>query len=104
MMAPDGRLVLSRAYTNPDYPDFLPYYEAQTSSLCRIGSITKLFTATAVLQLVNNGVMELDDPIQPYTSLELPAAGQRPHGGTGLGHRDLFPRPGSDLNALRVTA
>ena len=34
----------------------------------RIGSVTKTFTATAVLQLVDSGDVGLDDPIDRYVS------------------------------------
>ena len=32
----------------------------------RIGSITKTLTATVILQLVDEGMLELDDPLAPY--------------------------------------
>lgn len=32
----------------------------------RIGSVTKTFTVTAILQLVDQGKLELDDPISRY--------------------------------------
>jgi len=38
----------------------------QTGDKTRIGSITKTFTATAVLQLVDEGKIKLDDPIEKY--------------------------------------
>gem|GEM_PF-6216402 len=103
VMAPDGRLVLSRAYTNPDYPTWLPYYEAQTSSLCRIGSITKLFTATAVLQLVNNGVMALDDPIEPFMSFSLPSAAANVTVRELLQHDIVWPSIEDPVNAAVAT-
>jgi len=40
----------------------------------RIGSITKSFTATAVLQLVDEGLLSLDDPISTWVP-EVPGAG-----------------------------
>jgi CubicO group peptidase (beta-lactamase class C family) len=40
--------------------------EATTDSVFQIGSITKLFTATLVMQLVDEGLVELDVPVQRY--------------------------------------
>jgi CubicO group peptidase (beta-lactamase class C family) len=37
--------------------------DATTDSLFQIGSITKLFTATLVMQLVEEGLVSLDDPV-----------------------------------------
>src|SRR5215208_655885 len=34
----------------------------------RIGSITKTFAATVLLQLVDEGRLQLDDPLEPYVS------------------------------------
>ncbi|MFF4592123.1 serine hydrolase domain-containing protein [Amycolatopsis sp. NPDC001319] len=40
--------------------------EATTDSVFKIGSITKLWTATLVRQLVNEGVLDLDHPVREY--------------------------------------
>jgi CubicO group peptidase (beta-lactamase class C family) len=40
--------------------------EATTDSLFQIGSITKTFTATLVMQLVDEGLVELDKPVRGY--------------------------------------
>jgi CubicO group peptidase (beta-lactamase class C family) len=40
--------------------------EATTDSLFEIGSITKVYTATLVMQLVDAGLVELDAPIRRY--------------------------------------
>lgn len=40
--------------------------EATTGSLFQIGSITKVWTATLVMQLVDDGLIELDAPVQKY--------------------------------------
>jgi CubicO group peptidase (beta-lactamase class C family) len=39
---------------------------ATTDSVFQIGSITKLFTATLVLQLVDEGIVDLDLPVREY--------------------------------------
>ena len=49
------------------------------SSLFRIGSISKTFTAIAVLQLVENGLLDLDEDVNNYlTSFQLPATFDSP--------------------------
>jgi CubicO group peptidase (beta-lactamase class C family) len=40
--------------------------EATTDSLFQIGSITKVWTATLVMQLVDEGSVDLDSPVQAY--------------------------------------
>ncbi|MDR1387406.1 MAG: beta-lactamase family protein [Propionibacteriaceae bacterium] len=40
--------------------------EATVDSIFQIGSITKLWTASLVMQLVDQGLVELDQPIQTY--------------------------------------
>lgn len=47
-------------------------------TLFRIGSISKLVTATAVLQLVEDGALELDEPVQQYLDFSLPTRFERP--------------------------
>lgn len=37
-----------------------------TNTVFRVGSVTKLFTATAIMQLVENGMIDLDSPITDY--------------------------------------
>lgn len=40
--------------------------EATTDSVFQVGSITKLWTATLVMQLVDEGLLDLDRPVQTY--------------------------------------
>jgi CubicO group peptidase (beta-lactamase class C family) len=63
MVAYEGRPLLrksfglaSREWNLPNAPD----------TKFRIGSITKQFTATAILQLVEAGKIKLDDPVPQY--------------------------------------
>jgi CubicO group peptidase (beta-lactamase class C family) len=49
---------------------------ASASTVYRIGSLTKQFTAAAVMRLVEAGKMTLDDPIEKYLP-EYPVAGRR---------------------------
>src|SRR5690606_11370058 len=40
--------------------------ETTTDAVFQIGSITKVWTATLVMQLVDEGLVELDEPIRTY--------------------------------------
>jgi CubicO group peptidase (beta-lactamase class C family) len=42
--------------------------EADANTVYRVGSISKLFTATAIMQLVEQGLLDIDDPISTYLS------------------------------------
>ena len=49
------------------------------TTVFRIGSLTKLFTALAVMQLVERGLASLDDPLSRYVpSVELQTEWQNP--------------------------
>lgn len=60
----DGELVFSRGYGYADIDERSPVDPAAT--LFRIGSTTKLFTWTAVMQLVEQGLIDLDEDINTY--------------------------------------
>lgn len=67
----DGQLVWSRALGALSYsPDGTPGEPAETTSSYRIGSITKSFTVALLLQLRDEGVLALADPLGDH----LPAA------------------------------
>jgi CubicO group peptidase (beta-lactamase class C family) len=59
----DQELVWSKGYGFADLEKIIP---AAPSTVYRIGSITKLFTATAILQLRDAGKLRLDDPVSLY--------------------------------------
>jgi len=56
-------LLMARGYGSADIENGVP---ATAETVFRIGSITKQFTATAVMQLVEAGKIGLDDPITEY--------------------------------------
>jgi D-alanyl-D-alanine carboxypeptidase len=58
-----GDTLLLKGYGERDREQHLP---ADASTVYRIGSITKQFTAAAVLRLVERGIVNLDDPITKY--------------------------------------
>jgi CubicO group peptidase (beta-lactamase class C family) len=48
------------------YADYGNNRLADTTTIYRIGSITKTFTATLLMQLVEEGKIKLDDPVEKY--------------------------------------
>lgn len=59
----DQELVWAQGFGYADVAQQIP---AAPQTIYRIASITKLFTATAVLQLRDAGKLQLDDPIRQY--------------------------------------
>lgn len=59
----DGQVVFRNHYGMANLEKSLPL---STDMIFEIGSMTKQFTSTAVLQLVEQGLVRLDDPIQKY--------------------------------------
>jgi N-acyl-D-amino-acid deacylase len=62
-VAKDGRLVYVRGFGWADRKNRVPM---QPTALMRIASISKPFTAAAILRLVEQGRLKLTDPILPY--------------------------------------
>jgi CubicO group peptidase (beta-lactamase class C family) len=58
-----GKLVFAHGVGFADLENLVP---ATSSTVYNIGSISKVNTAVAVLQLVEQGKVHLDDPIQTY--------------------------------------
>ena len=56
-------LLLAQGYGSADLESAVP---AGPHTVYRIGSITKQFTAAAVMQLVDRGVIGLDDPLNKF--------------------------------------
>ena len=59
-VAKDGRLVYARGF---GYADVEQQQQVQPETLFRIASISKSFTATATLQLIEQGKLSLDTPV-----------------------------------------
>lgn len=76
----DGTVLTERGFgwadTGAGGNDPLPVDPQQT--LFRIGSISKLVTATTVMQLVEDGRLDLDAPVQQYLDFTLPVSFERP--------------------------
>jgi len=66
----DGAVLLQKGYGYADMSKKLPMDPEQT--LIRIGSTSKLFTWTAVMQLVEKGQLDLDRNINDYLDFTIP--------------------------------
>jgi CubicO group peptidase (beta-lactamase class C family) len=66
----DGQVLFAKGYGYADYAAKKPVLADQT--LFRPGSISKLFTATAVMQLVEQGKLDLDRDVNDYIDFPIP--------------------------------
>ena len=58
-----GRIVLARGYGLADMENDVP---ATEQTVYRIGSITKQFTAAAIMRLAEQGKLSIDDTVQKF--------------------------------------
>lgn len=72
----DGKLLFAKGYGYADYEKKKPVSAEET--LFRPGSISKLFTWTAVMQLVEQGKLDLDRDINEYIDFKIPEAFGKP--------------------------
>ena len=72
----DGQVFFVKGYGYADVAQRLPVDPEKT--LFRIGSISKLFTWTAVMQLVEQGKLDLDADVNTYLDFEIPATFPEP--------------------------
>src|SRR5437588_6718086 len=66
----DGQVLFEKGYGYADFEAKKPVIADQT--LFRPGSISKLFTATAVMQLVEQGKLDLDHDVNDYLDFAIP--------------------------------
>jgi hypothetical protein len=72
----DSQVVLQKGY---GYADFAARRRVDPErTLFRVGSISKLFTGAAVMQLVKEGRLDLDRDVQDYLDFTLPARDDGP--------------------------
>jgi CubicO group peptidase (beta-lactamase class C family) len=64
VLVKDGKIFFTKGYGYADLEKKTPVIPDQT--LFRVGSISKLFTATAVMQLAEQGKLNLDDDVNKY--------------------------------------
>src|SRR5690606_18891585 len=67
----DGQVLVQKGYGHSDLATRAPVDPEAT--LFRPGSVSKLFTWTAVMQLVEQGKLDLDADVNQYLDFELPA-------------------------------
>lgn len=72
----DGDVLLQKGYGHADLAEGTPVDPATT--LFRPGSVSKLFTWTAVMQLVEQGKLDLDADVNQYLDFEIPARDGKP--------------------------
>jgi len=72
----DGKVLYEKGYGYADASRQVPVSPQDT--LFRAGSISKLFAATAVMQLVEDGRLDLDQDIESYLDFRIPATYPQP--------------------------
>jgi CubicO group peptidase (beta-lactamase class C family) len=72
----DGKLLFAKGYGFSDAEKRIPV--SPETTLFRTGSVTKLFTWTAVMQLVEQGKLDLDTDVNTYLDFKLPAKFAKP--------------------------
>jgi CubicO group peptidase (beta-lactamase class C family) len=103
----DGQVLFARGYGFADVEKRVPVDAATT--LFRIGSISKLFTWTSVMQQVEKGKLDLDKDVNTYLDFKIPDAFGKPitlrnimthTAGFEEASKDLFPADVSKLMPL----
>jgi CubicO group peptidase (beta-lactamase class C family) len=72
----DGKILFSKGYGYADREEKIPVSVEET--LFRPGSISKLFTWTAVMQLVEQGKLDLDIDVNEYLDFKIPSTFTEP--------------------------
>jgi CubicO group peptidase (beta-lactamase class C family) len=76
LVVKDGKILFSKGYGYADVKRRVPV--SPTATLFRPGSISKTFTWTAVMQLVEQGKLDLDRDVNDYLDFQLPHTFGRP--------------------------
>src|SRR5712692_5026871 len=109
-VAKDGKVLFEKGYGYADVAKKKPVSPEDT--LFRPGSISKLFTGTAVMQLVEQGKLDLDRDVNDYLDFKLPATYAQPvtlrrilthTAGFEEVAKDLFSRTPSSLGQYVLT-
>jgi CubicO group peptidase (beta-lactamase class C family) len=76
LLVKDNQVLLGKGYGYADVEKRIPVSPAST--LFRWGSVSKLFTWTAVMQLVEQGKIDLDADVNQYLDFKIPAREGKP--------------------------
>lgn len=78
VVAEDGKIVFSQGYGYANLKEKIPVTPEET--IFRVGSVSKLFTATAVMQLAEQNKLKLNDDINQFLdqSLQIPSTYPQP--------------------------
>ena len=76
LVVKDGKVLFARGYGYSDVEKKTPV--SVDGTLFRPGSISKLFTWTAVMQLVEQGKIDLDKDVNSYLDFKIPATFPKP--------------------------
>jgi CubicO group peptidase (beta-lactamase class C family) len=99
----DGKLLLARGYGYSDADKKKPV--SPEATLFRCGSVSKLFTWTAVMQLFEQGKLDLDRDVNDYLDFKVPEAFGKPITMKDLlTHTPGFEEQIKDLFALDTTS
>ena len=107
LVVKDGKVLYSHGYGYADVEKKTPV--SPDSTLFRPGSISKLLNWTAVMQLVEQGKLDLDRDVNDYLDFKIPATYSQPvtlrnimthTGGFEETVQELFVRDASDLKPL----
>jgi CubicO group peptidase (beta-lactamase class C family) len=108
LVVKDGKILYERGYGYADVERKTPVTPAGT--LFRPGSVSKLFTWTAVMQLVEQGKINLDQNIETYLDFKIPDTFAQPitmrnlmthTAGFEESVKDLLIQPGTPMPSLR---
>lgn len=76
LIVKDGRVLFAKGYGYSDAEKKVPV--APEGTLFRVASISKLFTWTAVMQLLEQGKLDLDRDVNDYLDFRIPASHPKP--------------------------
>jgi CubicO group peptidase (beta-lactamase class C family) len=108
LVVKDGQVLYEQGYGYADVAKKTPVSPSQT--LFRPGSVSKLFTWTAVMQLVEQGKINLDENINTYLDFKIPDTFPQPitmrhlmthTAGFEESVKDLIVQPGAPTPSLR---
>jgi CubicO group peptidase (beta-lactamase class C family) len=104
----DGKVFFARGYGHSDLGKKQPVSPQET--MFRVGSVSKLFTWTSVMQLQEQGKIDLDRDVNDYLDFRIPEALSRPltirnlmthTPGFEEAEKDLFGPAGAPMMSLR---